>query len=1167
MIVKYNSLDKTETPILTLCNPGSTYNNGYLTNVVGILTDCEAEELVFNFNSPSELNFRINRVDREVSTENNSIKQLYDAVKNRRLIFIDGIGYFSITNIEDNYQDGIAYKDVKAQSIEVELQQKQIPYIEDGTYRFLTDGNETTIGLFNRIVEVLPLWTIGHIDETLKGKWRTFEDVDVTLNCLGFLIDSMQEAYECIFLFDIINRQINIYEQSNYVRRTGIQITKDDIIKSLNITENADDLYTAISVQGSDDLSISAINPLGGSVIYNFHYYLSWMSSALRTKVTQWQMAVDNAKSTYYQNNLNYFNKLQEVSNLQAEINQLDGQITMYTRCKDSIIANSNTSFVDEYNTEVVRYGGEEIVVYADVADTVTALIQQISGCEAEKTQTQSSLTIAQGQLNSYLAQNQTINNQLSITSYFTQSEYEELANYIFEGSYTDDYIKVTDIMTYSEKFQQMKTLYDRAEAQLLKVSEPTQEFDVDSESVIFDSNFSHWNNQIETGCLINVELVKNDWAWLFLSTITVNYDDKNLKFTFGNRFNKYDTKSLFDKVLGSITKSANTLQYIKDVLYPIKDGTFDDMKEAIQSSRNITMAGALASNNEEVVIDSSGYTGRTKLANGTYDPQQIKITGKNIVFTDDAWDTANTAIGEILLPNDVSTYGINAETVIGELLVGERVVLQNPEQSLRFDEDGLTVFNDTNSFILNPSGDTLISIKKGNHEIFGLDQNGALHVEADGTGIDLSSNDSILGLNASIQATAKEIKSTVSSAVSKYDTSEFTIHLYGYGSPANNYDAANYNTLYYLDQSNGYLYQSDGTNWIYKSRLSLITDNLQSQISITEREIKSTVGRAVSKYDTTGKTVNLYGYGTPASMSYDASEYNGQYYLNQSNGYLYKSNGSGWIYQEHLTLITSNLQTQITQNATDITSKVDSGDFGTLITQNASNVKIAWNNISQYIQFEDYNNKASFGIYDNTNASTKKIRLRLSPEGLSIYNGATTNNLIMKLDTVGMRIYDGNGTSSSNLKMNLTTTGIWYYHDGTNLGKIGTNGFSGTNYKGIVFDLNYDASYMSWAYQESADATYSQKWTYWGNNNNPSMADADTLNAGCPIDMHSFQIRNATFNSWKYIGSNDSVAWNGVTGTWSGVYPKTLDSNGAVLTYGNFSLTFQNGILKSASW
>ena len=342
---------------------------------------------------------------------------------------------------------------------------------------------------------------------------------------------------------------------------------------------------------------------------------------------------------------------------------------------------------------------------------------------------------------------------------------------------------------------------------------------------------------------------------------------------------------------------------------------------------------------------------------------------------------------------------------------------------------------------------------------------------------------------------------------------------------------------------------------------MSLITDNLQSQISITEREIKSTVGSAVSKYDTTNKTVNIYGYGTPASMSYDASEYNGQYYLNQSNGYLYKSNGSGWVYQEHLTLITSNLQTQITQNATAITSKVSSGDFGTLITQNASNVKIAWNSISQYVQFEDYNNKASFGIYDSTNASTKKILLRLSPEGLGIYNGATPNNLIMKLDTVGMRIYDGSGTTASNLKMNLTTSGIWYYHNGTKLGQIGTNTWSGTNYKGLVFDLEYDTGYMTWAWKESANAdTYTTKWTYVSGKNNIGTQEKNALHAGCDIDIHSYYLKNPVLDGWGFKDGS-------ISGTWSGIYPTTINSDGTVQTWRSFSLTFNKGILQSASW
>ncbi len=53
-----------------------------------------------------------------------------------------------------------------------------------------------------------------------------------------------------------------------------------------------------------------------------------------------------------------------------------------------------------------------------------------------------------------------------------------------------DEYVIVTDSMTYSERFEQMKTLYDRAELRLKKVSMPTQEFKIDVENFIFAKEF-----------------------------------------------------------------------------------------------------------------------------------------------------------------------------------------------------------------------------------------------------------------------------------------------------------------------------------------------------------------------------------------------------------------------------------------------------------------------------------------------------------------------------------------------------------------------------------------------------------------------------------------------------------------------------------------------------
>lgn len=142
--------------------------------------------------------------------------------------------------------------------------------------------------------------------------------------------------------------------------------------------------------------------------------------------------------------------------------------------------------------------------------------------------------------------------------------------------------------------------------------------------------------------------------------------------------------------MLGNISKSANTLNYIKEILYPIKNGELNAMREALDTTRNLTMNEALSSSDEEVVIDGSGYTGKKKLNNGTYDPRQVKITGKSIVFTDDAWQSCKVAIGEIILGDGETAYGVNAQTVIGDIIMGNSLrILDNSGNDILTVVDG----------------------------------------------------------------------------------------------------------------------------------------------------------------------------------------------------------------------------------------------------------------------------------------------------------------------------------------------------------------------------------------------------------------------------------------------------------------------------------------------
>lgn len=129
--------------------------------------------------------------------------------------------------------------------------------------------------------------------------------------------------------------------------------------------------------------------------------------------------------------------------------------------------------------------------------------------------------------------------------------------------------------------------------------------------------------------------------------------------------------------------------------------------------------------------------------------------------------------------------------------------------------------------------------------------------------------------------------------------------------------------------------------------------------------------------------------------------------------------------------------QIKVTTDAinSEVSKKLNSSELSTKIQQNASAVKIAWNNISKYIQFES----GELRIYDSAVTSTQKLVSKFN------YNGSH------------------------------------FYRDDVYIGKIGTNNWTGnTSYRGLVFDLEYGASYMCWAARDSSSASaYTVKLIY----------------------------------------------------------------------------------------
>ena len=190
------------------------------------------------------------------------------------------------------------------------------------------------------------------------------------------------------------------------------------------------------------------------------------------------------------------------------------------------------------------------------------------------------------------------------------------------------------------------------------------------------------------------------------------------------------------------------------------------------------------------------------------------------------------------------------------------------------------------------------------------------------------------------------------------------------------------------------------------------------------------------------------------------------------------------------------------------IESSVNTGNFGTTLSQNAYYVRVAWNSISNYVQFEN--------------------------GGLNFYEGTTTQN------NLRARIDDGNYT---------------FWRDGYNLGNMGTGYYANdNNKKGIQFHLEYDGWFMGWAYkQKRTDNFYTWKWYY----TSGSVGDtyADTLNAGCNTNFRWNEIWYfKTKTSWFNIT-------DGLNGTISVVSNIENTGDGGIRWWTR-NLTFKNGIL-----
>lgn len=705
MNTSYDKFGQPEIPYIILCNPNK--------EELFSLSLAYDTEFTIRFNGISEFSFTYPKTINFGET----VLEAYEYIKNKRLVRVEGYGYFQIVSSPESLDGATPIKKIKCESLEVELISKRL--VAYGGTKPLWNPLSPEGTVLNDMIALAPNWSINHVDVELLTAYRTFNIADS--NVYNFLINDVSKAYECVFVFDTETRQINAYSITNATSNTDIFLSFDNIMSTAELDEKSDEITTVLAVYGGGNLNIRNVNPLGTDKIYDFSYYSSseWMSSSLITAINNWKILVDTQQPIYSDNLLLLQTYNEELLSLQSQL------------------ANLNSEYLSLEGIKVVRIqAGED---YADIniaLDNKQVEIDNqetlISNKELQITETTTTLT--------------EINSLVSFEANFTPSQLLELNNFMFENTYKNENIIQTDSMNQVEIQSASQSLYNQAKNVLGRISQPRYEFSLEAVNYTVLKEFSIFTAQSDVGKIVVAEIKDGVYINTVLLEIKFQLDNpENFELTFSNRLRLDNGGFTYSDLMGQVVKTGSSVAFDSLKWSNWENDYKNTVTSFISSSLNASVNNLISNSNQDITITQNGL--RARQWNGSsYDSKQMWMVNNMLAFSDDGFQTAKLALGEITLPAGGTAYGLVADVIVGRLLAGNTLTIANSSNNFVLDESGATLNNakfsiqTTNTkIIIDPTQNNSFAIQKNEggtfNNKFWVDNSGNVNFSGNLTG------------------------------------------------------------------------------------------------------------------------------------------------------------------------------------------------------------------------------------------------------------------------------------------------------------------------------------------------------------------------------------------------------------------------------------------------
>lgn len=414
MVVDFSRIDLREQPVLILKN-ASGIPIGTLGSALNVRADIKYNEAsVLEFNLPAQVDGKDT--------------PYYQSVVGMRIIELQDIGQFILINPKETGDGVKKVKACKAYSLEYEFTFKKIT-LESATYNFWNPvtPDSTLLGI---ILEAMPSWSVGSVDDALVGKYRTFEVSND--NIYNFIKGTVQQSYNCIFDFDTYSRTINVLDASSVVATNPIYISNANLAKEISVEEDTEGIVTRLDVNGAEGVNIRDVNPAGTNQIVNMDYFMTTdnFDQSLINKYYAWKKNYEDYQLPYYNLSIEYSLQIMRRATEQAALVELQGELTSLENQQAVIIQSIGRGLdtqksLDSIN-ETIRAKQDEIAAKQNEIDDISAQAQSIYQQLAD------------------------INSAVRFDIYFTEAEYLALNRYIKDDALSESSFVTEETYSYT---------------------------------------------------------------------------------------------------------------------------------------------------------------------------------------------------------------------------------------------------------------------------------------------------------------------------------------------------------------------------------------------------------------------------------------------------------------------------------------------------------------------------------------------------------------------------------------------------------------------------------------------------------------------------------------------------------------------------------------------